>query len=233
MFYFSICSLIPDNRLQALLGINGKKPKRWHKKPTLLLYRNRERQDQIIAEKIQLVLQTAFEADENTPHPADKQHSAYEVFSKYLQEFHNKENFLFRISSNNESSLLDINDYYVGDLFEVSKVKAGQLLKDWAAIPGRDLSPDRCTTSSLHSRSFETNWNEKAVEQEELPVGDSNIGDLEQHFEFNSTPYSAVTERLESSNKREDRMSSGRQLSSPDLFMQDSSDEESKNINCI
>lgn len=135
-FGFKSKSSYTDIDLETLFGpARSRKPSF---KPTLLTKRSKERQDALLAERVQILLNEEYK--ENVAVPIQEQ-KEYQFFSIYLEPYLSTEPSLFYMNSNSEPLADCINKYYSTGLFPVSTVKADYLLQDWSKIPGRSRSP--------------------------------------------------------------------------------------------
>ena len=120
--------------MPVFLGIN--KRHKFNKKCTDLVKRNDDKQKEKLLNRVQNLLTNQFNKQkcfkDNTTN--------FVLCSDYLKEHFCEEQKIFNINScsNNSQS---INEYYTGNLFTPSKIKAGHLLKNWNLIPGREKSP--------------------------------------------------------------------------------------------
>uniref|UniRef100_A0A336M0Q1 Structure-specific endonuclease subunit SLX4 n=1 Tax=Culicoides sonorensis TaxID=179676 RepID=A0A336M0Q1_CULSO len=123
-------------------------------RPTLLIKRDEDEQKRILAEKVnQLLLE---EYKENVVVPINQQ-IKYQTVSFHLENYLMPNPELFYKNSNGDPTDTCIEIYYCGNLVPVSHLKAGYLLKDWNAIPGRD-------------RSVSPKKSEITDEREEIPI---------------------------------------------------------------
>lgn len=117
-------------------------------RPTLLMKKDRKEQERILEEKVSQLL--AEEYKENVAVPISKQ-LKYETVSFFLENYLAETPDVFYINSNGDAITECMESYYKSGLFPISDVKAGYLLKDWAAIAGRDrsMSPERRETTEV------------------------------------------------------------------------------------
>ncbi|XP_017043189.1 structure-specific endonuclease subunit SLX4 isoform X2 [Drosophila ficusphila] len=130
--------------LPVVSGKGGRRGK-WANKFTALTLRNPEVQQKKLEEKVSKLMAQQVRTKDLSEEECIMR--PYEVISSYLDELRVKsESQILREPS--EGAIEDFSDYYVTDLIEVSKTPANHLLKNWAAIQGRDLSPERETSKT-------------------------------------------------------------------------------------
>ncbi|XP_017128622.1 structure-specific endonuclease subunit SLX4 isoform X1 [Drosophila elegans] len=131
--------------LPVLAGKGGRRGK-WANKFTALTLRNPEVQQKKLEEKVSALLaQQVRTKSEYRAMPV------YNVISANLQKLRVKSGSQI-IREPNEGAIENLSLYYVTDLIEVSQAPADHLLKNWAAIQGRDLSPERETSKTREQR---------------------------------------------------------------------------------
>lgn len=75
----------------------------------------------------------------------------YGVTSSYLQQFYIHKSPSYNISLAEMETTVD--KFYVNDLVPVSTLRCGCLLKNWADIPGRDVSPQRSISVTYNAEA--------------------------------------------------------------------------------
>lgn len=92
----------------------------------------------------------------------------YNITSSYLQQFFIPNSPAYNISI--AATQTNIAEFYVNDLVPISTLRCGCLLKNWADIPGRDVSPQRSISGS-------SNVSDVTITQETLTEekGDENV----------------------------------------------------------
>uniref|UniRef100_A0A6P4DZ87 Structure-specific endonuclease subunit SLX4 n=1 Tax=Drosophila rhopaloa TaxID=1041015 RepID=A0A6P4DZ87_DRORH len=134
--------------LPVVAGKGGRRGK-WANKFTALTLRNPEVQQKKLDEKVSALL--AKQVRTKKPQGEDSLMPTYKVISSYLHQLQVKcESRIIR--EPDEGVIEDLSLYYVTDLIEVSQAPAHHLLKNWAAIQGRDLSPERETQKTRRLR---------------------------------------------------------------------------------
>lgn len=128
-----------------MVAAKGSRRGKWANKFTALTLRNAEAQQKKLDEKVSTLLAQQVRTKELQG--GDHLMPPYELISSNLQPHRapRKSQILHEPS---EGALADLGLYYVTDLIEVSQAPADHLLKNWAAIQGRDLSPERETAKS-------------------------------------------------------------------------------------
>lgn len=106
-------------------------------RPTLLMKKDHLEQQRILAEKVTRLL--AEEYKDNVAVPISAQ-LKYETVSFLLENCIVTIPETFYINSNGDPIDNCMKKYYRTGLFPISTIKSGYLLKDWAAIPGRERS---------------------------------------------------------------------------------------------
>ncbi|XP_070071416.1 structure-specific endonuclease subunit SLX4 isoform X2 [Drosophila takahashii] len=130
--------------LPVMAGKGGRRGK-WANKFTALTLRNPEVQQKKLEEKVSALL-----AQQKRTKEPEGLITPYTVISSFLQPLRvKKESQILREPS---EGAIDLSVYYVTDLVEVSQTPAHHLLKNFAAIQGRDLSPERETPKSRQLR---------------------------------------------------------------------------------
>lgn len=133
------CRTYYDNiDITALFGPLKKGQKKNRARPTLLMNRSKERQQQLLEERVAILLEEEYK--ENVAVPIFEQ-PKYDGFSFYFEEFLSPNPRLFYVNSNAERVDNCIDLYYTNNLFPKSTVKSDFFLKDWSNIPGRERSP--------------------------------------------------------------------------------------------
>jgi hypothetical protein len=107
-------------------------------KPRLLRLKTVDEINELVAEKAAKYLKTQKERRRN---PVRR--ITLNIFSEELVSMFNGPSNILAASRNKAHTDRDINIYYVGDLFEPTKIKAGYMLRDWSKLPGRDPTPER------------------------------------------------------------------------------------------
>ncbi|KAH8379433.1 hypothetical protein KR009_004967, partial [Drosophila setifemur] len=136
-----------DYKSLAILPVTGKGSRRckWANKFTALTLRNPEVQQKKLNEKVSALLAQQVLTRNLTP--KERLIPPYELISSSLQKLRALPESLI-LQEPSEGGIADLGLYYVTDLIEVSQAPAHHLLKSWAAIQGRDLSPERETSKS-------------------------------------------------------------------------------------
>lgn len=78
--------------------------------------------------------------------------AVYQMNSAYLARFYIPQRDLVELHGNADRRPLAA--FYTNNMCDVSQVRAGVLLRNWAEIPGRDLSPERSESSELPALSL-------------------------------------------------------------------------------
>ncbi|XP_039489119.1 structure-specific endonuclease subunit SLX4 isoform X1 [Drosophila santomea] len=134
--------------LPVMAGKGGRRGK-WANKFTALTLRNPEVQQKKLEEKVSALLAQQVRIKRSKGN--DCLLPPNTVITAALRELRAEgESSILREPS--EGPIDDLRLYYVTDLFEVSKTPAHHLLKNWAAIQGRDFSPERETQKSRQLR---------------------------------------------------------------------------------
>ncbi|KAH8300768.1 hypothetical protein KR059_006456, partial [Drosophila kikkawai] len=123
----------------------GSRRGKWANKFTALTLRNAEVQQKKLEEKVSTLMAQQVRTKELQD--KDRLMPPYELISSHLQPLRASRKSQI-LHEPNEGALEDLSLYYVTDLIEVSQTPANHLLKNWAAIQGRDLSPERETQKS-------------------------------------------------------------------------------------
>ncbi|XP_054086333.1 structure-specific endonuclease subunit SLX4 isoform X2 [Zeugodacus cucurbitae] len=138
---------------------------KWANKFTALTLRDSKLQAKKVQYKINCLM--SQELNENQV-PLSKTHSeSYSIFSYNLNKLKPSKAIIKILESENS---INLEEFYVKELFDVSHVQAGYLLKNWHAIDGRELSPQG-TNKSQNPKSNEI---QKLMNQ--------SLINLEQHF---------------------------------------------------
>ncbi|KAH8305190.1 hypothetical protein KR018_000143, partial [Drosophila ironensis] len=156
-----------DYKSLAILPVvsgRGSRRGKWANKFTALTLRNADIQRKKLEEKVRQVLAQQVRTKDLEPHEQTAQ--PYELISDYLDKLRASSESQI-LHEPGEGALENLGLYYVPNLFEVSHTPAHHLLKNWAAIQGRDLSPERESAKSRQLR--------KQLDQAYV--------DLEKHFE--------------------------------------------------
>ncbi|KAH8296725.1 hypothetical protein KR054_010470, partial [Drosophila jambulina] len=137
-----------DYKSLAVLPVvagKGNRRAKWANKFTALTLRNPEVQQKKLEEKVSTLM--AQQVRTKDLQEQDLLMPPYELISSSLRPLRapRKSQILHEPS---EGALADLGLYYVTDLIEVSQTPADHLLKNWASIQGRDLSPERETPKS-------------------------------------------------------------------------------------
>ncbi|XP_037719494.1 structure-specific endonuclease subunit SLX4 isoform X1 [Drosophila subpulchrella] len=130
--------------LPVVAGKGGRRCK-WANKFTALTLRNPEVQQKKLKEKVSALL--AQQVRTREPKGKDGLMPPYTVISSFLQQLRAKSKSQI-LREPSEGVIEDLSLYYVTGLIEVSQTPANHLLKSFAAIQGRDLSPERETPKS-------------------------------------------------------------------------------------
>ncbi|XP_022208418.2 structure-specific endonuclease subunit SLX4 [Drosophila obscura] len=146
--------------LAVLPGVSGRGSRRckWANKFTSLTLRNPEQQQKKLESKVsaflaQQVRTKNLSAEERLMPP-------YKLISCILRELKADSKSAI-VHEPSEGPVADIGIYFVSNLIEVSHTPAHHLLKDWAAIQGRDLSPERTTMKTRQQiKQMEIAYNE-------------------------------------------------------------------------
>lgn len=159
----------------------------------------------------------------------------YSVTSSYLHQFFVSQSPSYNI--NVSTTEATVADFYVNNLVPISTLRCGCLLKNWADIPGRDLSPQRKkdieSTPEVHNdiKSDDLKTNEQEPSAVESNVANSqevceiaqNIKEVsshetcqladekseDSHMDITGLPSTAVSVDIDPRNERE---------LSPDMF---------------
>lgn len=125
-----------------MVASKGGRRGKWANRFTALTLRNPDVQQKKLEEKVSALLGQEVRGKE--PNGEDCCLPPYTVITAALKELRAEgESRILREPS--EGPIDDLGSYYVTDLFEVSRTPAHHLLKNWAAIQGRDFSPERET----------------------------------------------------------------------------------------
>lgn len=130
-----------DYDIQALFG-PSKSRKKHHPKPTLLTRRDQSRQEHLMAEKVQLILDTEYK--ENVAVPICD-FPAWQCHGFHIEDFVATDARLFRVNSSERDSAQSMAAYYT-KLVAVSSVGPDYLLQRWEDIPGRERTPSPTRT---------------------------------------------------------------------------------------
>jgi len=128
----------------VVAGKGGRRGK-WANKFTALTLRNPEVQQKKLEEKVTALLAQQVRTQELKG--KDRIMPPYTVISSFLQKLRAKSKSQI-LREPSDGVIEDLSLYYVNDLIEVSQTPANHLLKSFAAIQGRDLSPERETPKS-------------------------------------------------------------------------------------
>ncbi|XP_016955940.1 structure-specific endonuclease subunit SLX4 isoform X2 [Drosophila biarmipes] len=134
--------------LPVMAGKGGRRGK-WANKFTALTLRNPEVQQKKLEDKVSALL--AHQVRTKEPKGKDRLMPPYTVISSSLQQLRAKSKSQI-LREPSEGAIEDLSLYYVSGLVEVSQTPAHHLLKSFAAIQGRDLSPERETPKSRQLR---------------------------------------------------------------------------------
>lgn len=165
--------------IAALFG-PGTNAKRKKIRPTLLMKKDHLEQARILDKKVAELL--AKEYKENVAVPISEQRK-YETVSFLLEDILVTPPQTFYINSNAKPIEECMENYYRTGLFPVSDVKAGYLLKDWAAIPGRErsVSPELKERTEVQA---EFDQEPKFEQEESVPMNiepiESKLKELEE-----------------------------------------------------
>ncbi|XP_017134947.1 structure-specific endonuclease subunit SLX4 isoform X1 [Drosophila miranda] len=166
--------------LAVLPGVSGRGSRRckWTNKFTPLTLRNPEIQQKKLESKVstllaQQVRTKKLSAEESSMPP-------YKLISSILRELKPDSKSAI-VHEPIEGPVTDIKIYFVSGLIEVCHTPAHHLLKDWGAIQGRDLSPER---TSMKTR--------QQIKQMEIA-----FNELENHFENQLALKKQVDEELD------------------------------------
>ncbi|XP_062130164.1 structure-specific endonuclease subunit SLX4 [Drosophila sulfurigaster albostrigata] len=153
----------------------GKRSKRcrWANKFTALTLRNPEEQLKKVDIKVANLM--SLQVRTKLPTAEEMRLEPFELISIRLQQLKASSRI---IHEPNDGAIGNLPAYYVEELIEVSRTPAHHLLKNWAAIQGRDLSPKRLSAESKQKQNqleqvyveLEAYYGERAatVEQKEL-----------------------------------------------------------------
>lgn len=125
-----------DYDLATLFGPN--RTRKISFKPTLLTKRSKERQEQLLAERIQLLLNDEYKENVAVPIQLPYQHHCH---SLHLEPMAAIEKPVYHMSQNDELLTNCLDKYYSSKLFPTTTVRADYLLQDWNAIHGRSRTP--------------------------------------------------------------------------------------------
>ncbi|KAH8257368.1 hypothetical protein KR038_007834, partial [Drosophila bunnanda] len=137
-----------DYKSLAVLPVvagKGTRRGRWANKFTALTLRNPEVQQKKLEEKVCTLM--AQQVRTKDLQEKERLMPPYKLISSNLQPLRALRTSQI-LHEPSEGALEDLGLYYVTDLIEVSQTPADHLLKNWAAIQGRDLSPERETPKS-------------------------------------------------------------------------------------
>ncbi|XP_037045934.1 structure-specific endonuclease subunit SLX4 [Bradysia coprophila] len=155
-----------DYNFRDFFGNLGSKRK-WSSKFTPLTRRSEHIQKEKFKNKVKNILQVSA-AFETVDSQAIRE---YSITSSYLQQF-----FTPNSPSYNRSIAVtetNVEEFYVNNLVPTSTLRCGCLLKNWADIPGRDVSPQRALTESSNLNEGgiapETTVEERRDEEVNLP----------------------------------------------------------------
>ncbi|KAH8390748.1 hypothetical protein KR215_001671, partial [Drosophila sulfurigaster] len=153
----------------------GKRSKRcrWANKFTALTLRNPEEQLKKVDIKVANLM--SLQVRTKLPTAEEMRLEPFELISIRLQQLKASSRI---IHEPNDGAIANLSAYYVEELIEVSRTPAHHLLKNWAAIQGRDLSPKRLSAERKQKQNqleqvyveLEAYYSERAatVEQKEL-----------------------------------------------------------------
>ncbi|XP_034655754.1 structure-specific endonuclease subunit SLX4 isoform X2 [Drosophila subobscura] len=135
------------NSLAVLPGVSGRGSRRckWANKFTPLTLRNPELQQKKLEDKVSAFLAQQVRTKELSEE--ERLMPPYKLISFVLRELQTDSQSAI-VHEPCEGPVGDIGIYFVSNLIEVSHTPAHHLLKDWAAIQGRDLSPERISTKT-------------------------------------------------------------------------------------
>lgn len=115
----------------------AKTNKKWISKFTALT----RRKDDIQKEKLKRKVKNVVRICDSFEKLDGERNSLYCVTSSYLQQFFIPESPLHHMNAAFIETKIE--KFYTNDLVPLSTVRCGSMLKNWADIPGRDISPQR------------------------------------------------------------------------------------------
>lgn len=135
-----------DYNVLSIAGATGKRGKRckWANKFTALTLRKPDEQLKKVENKVVALM--AQQVRTKLPSTEELQMVPFELISTRLQQLKATTRITHEPS---EGALTNLSAYYVEEMIEVSKTPGDHLLKSWAAIQGRDLSPKRRSEKSF------------------------------------------------------------------------------------
>lgn len=178
--------------IAALFGPSTKRKKI---RPTLLMKKNVQEQQRILAEKVGHLLSEEYK--ENVAVPISEQ-LKYETISFFLENYLVDTPEVFYKNSNGDPIVDSMDSYYTAGLFPISDVKAGYLLKDWTAIPGRErsMSPERNEITEI------TDEDHEKLDKQEQETVTMEVDEDNETEETNVTPVH-LTESKSSVNQQD------------------------------
>ncbi|SPP77524.1 structure-specific endonuclease subunit SLX4 [Drosophila guanche] len=167
------------NSLAVLPGVSGRGSRRckWANKFTPLTLRNPELQQKKLEGKVSAILAQQVRTKELSE--KERLMPPYKLISSVLRELQADSKSAI-VHEPCEGPVADIGIYFVSNLIEVSHTPAHHLLKDWAAIQGRDLSPERISVKTRQQiKQMETAYNELEKHYENKQQVEEELDELE------------------------------------------------------
>ncbi|BFF98111.1 structure-specific endonuclease subunit SLX4 [Drosophila madeirensis] len=167
------------NSLAVLPGVSGRGSRRckWANKFTPLTLRNPELQKKKLEGKVSDILAQQVRTKELSEE--ERLMPPYKLISSVLRELQTDSQSAI-VHEPCEGPVADIGIYFVSNLIEVSHTPAHHLLKDWAAIQGRDLSPERISTKTRQQiKQMEIAYNELEKHYENQQQVEEELDELE------------------------------------------------------
>lgn len=112
---------------------------KWSRKCTALTRRVPAQEQTKFQRRVKQMLSSCCDEDRLPVSGSASDQPSFSIASGLLSRYYVPERVLFRLNS--DTDLAELEHFYAYNLFEVSRVPCGFLLKDWRLIPGRDLSP--------------------------------------------------------------------------------------------
>lgn len=131
-------------------GIWNRRPKsKWANKFTALTLRDADKQLQKLHKNVEEILANYEKYHKSSLSPPTSL-SAHCLISQLLRQCQANERDSHGILAIDHYDVVHkLEEYFVRDLFAISDISAGYLLRDWSKIQGRDLSPNKKDPNSL------------------------------------------------------------------------------------
>ncbi|XP_039964611.1 structure-specific endonuclease subunit SLX4 isoform X1 [Bactrocera tryoni] len=161
---FRPCGLKAYNSLSTALlpGSNRRGRNKWINKYTSLTLRDSKLQAKKVQSKIDFLMSQEWK--DKQLFLSETHSESYALFSYNLQKL--KPSKAITKAFENEDRI-NLESFYVKNLFDVNHVQAGYLLKNWHAIEGRELSPQKANQGQNKSNKFVNLMNQSFINLEE------------------------------------------------------------------